>query len=235
MEVLTGVVVKLAENAVYYKGERIPDWVKKDCWIVQSVAGDQAVLGANTSGTHSINSPVNTKYLIVQSNDRQSGTATPQQNQDNAPAETKCGGNMSISDRGVALIAKYEGCRLDAYLCPAGKWTIGYGHTAGVKPGDRLPTAEAALKLLKDDLKVYGNYVNDCVKKGLIAFPLTQNQFDALTSFCYNCGNGNLKKLVSGRDANTIGEKILLYDKGGGKVLAGLSRRRKEERALFQQ
>lgn len=142
-------------------------------------------------------------------------------------------GSMTISDRGVDLIAKYEGCKLEAYLCPAGVWTIGYGHTAGVKQGDRLPSQEAAKALLKEDLKKYGGYVNACVQKGLISFPLTQNRFDALTSFCYNCGNGNLQKLVSGRDAATVAEKLLLYNKGGGKVLTGLVRRREEERALF--
>ena len=75
--------------------------------------------------------------------------------------------------------------------------------------------------------------MNNCVQKGLIQFPLTQNQFDALTSFTYNCGNGNLQKLVSGRDAATVADKLLLYNKGGGKVLPGLVRRREEERALF--
>lgn len=142
-------------------------------------------------------------------------------------------GNMTISDRGVELIAKYEGCRLEAYKCPAGVWTIGYGHTAGVKEGDRLPSQEAAKELLKKDVEKYGGYVNNCVKNGQITFQLNQNQFDALTSFCYNCGNGNLQKLVSGRDAATVAEKLLLYNKGGGKVLAGLQRRREEERALF--
>ena len=92
---------------------------------------------------------------------------------------------------------------------------------------------EAAKSLLKEDLKKYGGYVNDCIKKGLITFKLTQNQFDALCSFCYNCGNGNLQKLVAGRDAATIADKMLQYNKGGGQVLAGLDRRRKEESALF--
>ncbi len=142
-------------------------------------------------------------------------------------------GEMTVSDRGVDLIAKYEGCRLEAYKCPAGVWTIGYGHTAGVQPGQTLPSEEAAKALLKEDIKKYGGYVNDCVKQGLITFPLTQNQFDALTSFCYNCGKGNLQKLVSGRDAATVADKIPAYNKGGGKVLAGLVRRREEERALF--
>ncbi|MDE7477903.1 MAG: lysozyme, partial [Lachnospiraceae bacterium] len=140
---------------------------------------------------------------------------------------------MSVSDRGVELIAKFEGCRLEAYKCPAGVWTIGYGHTAGVNPGDKLASQEAAKALLKEDLGKYGGYVNTCVKKGMISFTLTQNQFDALTSFCYNCGNGSLQKLVSGRDAATIAEKILAYNKGGGKVLPGLTRRREEERVLF--
>lgn len=140
---------------------------------------------------------------------------------------------MSISDKGVDLIARYEGCRLAAYQCAAGVWTIGYGHTEGVKQGDTLPSEEAAKALLKEDLKKYGGYVNASVRKGTINFPLNQNQFDALTSFCYNCGNGNLQKLVLGRDAATIAEKMLLYNKGGGKVLSGLVRRRQEERELF--
>lgn len=143
------------------------------------------------------------------------------------------GDEMRISDRGVDLIAKYEGCRLEAYKCPAGVWTIGYGHTAGVKEGDRLASEEAAKALLKEDLSKYGGYVNACVKKGLIGFALTQNMFDALTSFCYNCGNGNLQKLVTDRDAITVADKLLLYNKGGGKVLPGLARRREEERELF--
>lgn len=142
-------------------------------------------------------------------------------------------GKMHISDRGVDLIAGYEGCRLNAYLCPAGVWTIGYGHTEGVKTGDRIFSEEEAKKLLKKDLEKYEGYVNDFAEKGKIAFSLNQNQFDALTSFCYNCGKGNLQKLVSGRDAGTVAQKMLLYNKGAGKVLPGLVRRRKEESELF--
>lgn len=159
--------------------------------------------------------------------------ATSQPMSGTKPASCADAQEMSISDRGVELIAKYEGCRLEAYKCPAGVWTIGYGHTAGVNPGDTLPNEQAAKNLLKEDLKKYGGYVNDCVKKGDIIFLLTQNRFDALTSFTYNCGAGSLKKLVSGRDAATVAEKMLLYNKGGGKVLAGLVKRREEERALF--
>ncbi|MBD5458773.1 MAG: lysozyme [Lachnospiraceae bacterium] len=139
----------------------------------------------------------------------------------------------AVSDGDVELIAKYEGCRLKAYLCPAGVWTIGYGHTAGVEKGQMFPSKDAAKALLKEDLKKYGGYVNDCVKKGLIKFPLTQDQFDALTSFCYNCGNGSLQKLVADRSAAEVADKLLLYNKGGEKVLPGLTKRREEERALF--
>lgn len=142
-------------------------------------------------------------------------------------------GNMSISQNGVEMIARYEGCRLEAYKCPAGVWTIGYGHTAGVNPGDTLPSEESAKALLKEDLAKYASVVNKYAKEGVIGFPLNQNQFDALTSFCYNCGAGNLQKLVKGRDAATVASKIPAYNKGGGKVLAGLVRRREEEKNLF--
>lgn len=157
----------------------------------------------------------------------------PQNASPKTPAPAGNSGADTVSDRGVELIAKYEGCRLEAYLCPAGVWTIGYGHTAGVVKGQTLPSKEAAKALLKEDLKKYGGYVNECVKKGLIRFSLNQNQFDALTSFCYNCGNGSLRKLVTDRDVGEIADKMLLYNKGGGKVLPGLTKRREEERALF--
>lgn len=240
MGIKEGDIITLSAQAVYYSGKTMPDWVKNDRWIVKSVTGDRAILGKNVDGSNDINSPVNIKYLnVVQT--AQSGVATtPAQaiqssgtTTSSNQSQTGSSGEMSISDRGVELIAKYEGCRLEAYKCPAGIWTIGYGHTAGVQPGQTLPSKEAAKALLKEDLKKYGGHVNNCVKNGHISFPLNQNQFDALTSFCYNCGNGTLQKLVSGRDAATVAEKLLLYNKGGGKVLPGLVKRREEERALF--
>ena len=218
MQMKEGDIVSLRADAVYYSEKEIPDWVKKERWHIKSVNGDRAVLGKSAVGNYEINSPVNVKYLIVE----------------DAKVETVSEGSANaVSDNGVELIAKYEGGRLEAYLCPAGVWTIGYGHTAGVEKGQTLPSKDAAKALLKEDLKKYGGYVNECVKKGLIKFPLTQDQFDALTSFCYNCGNGSLRKLVTDRSAGEIAEKMLLYNKGGGKVLPGLTRRREEERALF--
>ncbi len=249
-----GAVVTLLQDAVYYTGKEMPDWVKNDKWVVKSVSGDRAVLGKNESGSHEINSPVNTKYLTdtgrtaapAQTVQPIAPANTPAQTvQPIAPANTPAqkeqpiapasvpAGEMNISDRGVELIAKYEGCRLEAYKCPAGVWTIGYGHTAGVQPGQKLSSETEAKSLLKEDLKKYGGYVNNCVRKGMITFPLNQNMFDALTSFCYNCGNGSLQKLVSSRDAATVADKLLAYNKGGGKVLPGLTKRREEERALF--
>lgn len=233
-----GDIVTLFPDAVYYTGAAMPDWVRKDKWIVKSVGGDRAVIGKNVSGSHEINSPVNVKYLKTAGeeavgNAPAAASAPAEQKSSPEKAAATAPGEMTVSERGVELIAKYEGCRLEAYKCPAGVWTIGYGHTAGVVQGQKLSSGEAAKALLKEDLKKYGGYVNACVRKGLITFPLTQNQFDALTSFCYNCGNGNLQKLVSGRDAATVADKLLAYNKGGGKVLAGLTRRREEERNLF--
>lgn len=240
MGIREGDIITLSAQAVYYSGKAMPDWVKNDRWIVKSVTGDRAILGKNVDGNNDINSPVNIKYLnVVQAAQSGAATASAQAVQSAGttasakPSQSGSSGEMSISDRGVELIAKYEGCRLEAYKCPAGIWTIGYGHTAGVQPGQTLPSKEAAKALLKEDLKKYGGHVNNCVKNGHISFPLNQNQFDALTSFCYNCGSGTLQKLVSGRDAATVAEKLLLYNKGGGKVLPGLVKRREEERTLF--
>ena len=237
MGIKAGDIVSLTSDAVYYTGKAIPDWVKNDRWVVKSISGDRAVIDKNESGTRSICSPVNVSYLKVEkAADASQASAMAEPQKAASQLKTVAGTatrNMTISEAGVELVAKYEGCRLEAYKCPAGVWTIGYGHTAGVKQGDTLPSKERAKALLKENLAKYAASVNSCVKKGMITFPLNQNQFDALKSFCYNCGVGSLQKLVSGRTAAEVAEKMLLYNKGGGKVLAGLVRRREEERALF--
>ena len=135
---------------------------------------------------------------------------------------------MKASSKGINLIKEYEGCRLKAYKCPAGVWTIGYGHTSGVKEGQVI-TLEKALSLLKDDLKKHEKHVESFRKK----YNWNQNQFDALTSFTYNLGPGCLDTLVNGRNAKTVASKMLLYNKAGGRVLEGLKRRRKAEQQLF--
>ena len=134
----------------------------------------------------------------------------------------------TINKETIALIKKFEGCRLTSYQDSVGVWTIGYGHTAGVKRGMKITQAQAE-KYLTEDLKKYSAYVDQYVT----TFTPNDNQYGALTSFCYNCGVGSLKTLVTGRNAETISEKILLYNKAGGKVLNGLTKRRAAEQKLF--
>jgi GH24 family phage-related lysozyme (muramidase) len=134
---------------------------------------------------------------------------------------------MKINDAGIELIKSFEGCRLAAYKCPAGVWTIGYGHTAGVYEGMVISQAQAD-NMLKSDLKKYEKYVTDNVK-----LPLNENQFSALVSFTYNCGVGNLRTLIKNRNTNQIADAMILYNKASGKVLSGLVRRREAERKLF--
>lgn len=135
---------------------------------------------------------------------------------------------MKTSSKGIELIKRFEGCRLEAYRCPAGVPTIGYGHTTGVKMGQRI-TQNQAERMLVEDLKKFEGYV----KNDVTSFRPNQNQFDSLVSFAYNCGRTNLRTLTGGRDAQTVAKKLLLYNKAGGRTLAGLTRRRKAEQALF--
>lgn len=134
----------------------------------------------------------------------------------------------TINKETIALIKKFEGCRLTSYQDSVGVWTIGYGHTAGVKRGMKISQVQAE-KYLTEDLKKYSAYVDRYVT----TFTPNDNQYGALTSFCYNCGAGSLKTLVTGRNAEIISEKILLYNKAGGKVLNGLTKRRAAEQKLF--
>lgn len=137
---------------------------------------------------------------------------------------------MIISNKGIALIKQFEGCRLKAYKDPAGVPTIGYGHTAGVKMGDAI-TQEQADKLLRDDLVIYEAKVTKYDDK----YHWNQNQFDALVSFAYNIGSIDQLTSNGRRNIETISEKILEYNKAGGKKLEGLVRRRKAEKELFDE
>ena len=139
--------------------------------------------------------------------------------------------NKRIGQAGLALIKQYEGCRLAAYRCAAGVWTIGYGHTAGVHSGMTITQAQADAYLQQDIAKFEG-YVNNPAYVP-ITEQLNQNQFDALASFAFNLGAGNLRKLCKGRTAAQIARTMPNYNKAAGKVLAGLRRRRAAEQALF--
>ena len=135
---------------------------------------------------------------------------------------------MKTSQKGIDLIKKYEGCRLTAYLCPANVWTIGYGHTAGVKKGQVITQTQAE-KFLVDDLVKYEARVN----KYYATYTWNQNEFDALVSFAYNLGSIDQLTANGTRSRSVIAEKIIAYNKAGEKVLNGLVRRRAEEQALF--
>ena len=139
--------------------------------------------------------------------------------------------NRKLGQAGLKLIMQFEGCRLKAYQCAAGVWTIGYGHTAGVTPGMTITQAQAEA-FLRQDCEKFERYVNNPTYVP-ITEQLNQNQFDALVSFAFNCGSYNLKKLCTGRNASQIANALPKYNKAAGKVLNGLVRRRAAEVALF--
>ena len=138
---------------------------------------------------------------------------------------------MKTGNKGLELIKQSEGLQLEAYLCPARVWTIGYGHTKGVQSGDVI-NEDQAESYLRQDL----GESERAVEHGVTA-SLTQNQFDALVSFTFNLGAGNLfsstllKKLNAGDYAGAADE-FLRWDHTGGKQLPGLTRRRQAERQL---
>lgn len=135
----------------------------------------------------------------------------------------------------IHLIRKWEGCRLETYLCSAGVPTIGYGSTGPhVKPGMRITQAEADA-LLEKDVKRFIDVVDL-----QITAKLTNNQRCALICFAFNVGAGALldstlrRRLNSGEDPNRVAkEEIPRWNKAGGKVLEGLARRREDELKLF--
>lgn len=139
--------------------------------------------------------------------------------------------NRKIGQAGLNLIKQFEGCRLTAYQCSAGVWTIGYGHTAGVYKGMKISQAQADA-FLKQDIAKFEKYINN---PSYVPFTeqLNQNQFDALVSFAFNLGQGNVKKLCVGRNINQIPSAMQKYCKAAGKTLPGLQRRRKAEVALY--
>ena len=141
---------------------------------------------------------------------------------------------MKISERGKDLIRLFEGCRLTAYDDGVGVWTIGYGHTAGVKPGDEI-TQEQADEWFSEEAEQFSNKV-----QVLVMVEINQNQFDALVSLAYNIGVGALsrstllRKLNEG-DYQGAAEQFDVWNRGGGKVMLGLVRRREQERKLFEE
>lgn len=141
---------------------------------------------------------------------------------------------MKTSPNGVALIKHFEGCRLTAYKCPAGVLTIGYGSTGPhVTEGLKI-TQERADDILREDLDRFEKGVDVAVKVSL-----DQDEFDALASFAFNLGLGNLTvstllKKLNANDRVGAAKEFLKWNRAGGVVLAGLTRRRKAESELFK-
>ena len=140
---------------------------------------------------------------------------------------------MKISEEGISLIKRFEGCRLEAYKCSAEVLTIGYGHTGGVKEDDTI-TQEEAEKLLRADVFKFEEYVEDNVM-----VELDQGQFDALVAWTFNLGPGNLRestmlKKLNEADYASVPSEMKRWNKAGGKTLDGLIRRRNAEALLFQ-
>ena len=139
---------------------------------------------------------------------------------------------MKTSQEGIDLIKRFEGLRLTAYKCPAGIWTVGYGQTGpNIKQGTTI-TLEQAEQLLVTSLIQYENAVDKYAGKA------HQNQFDAMVSLCYNIGVGNFSKSSVARlhkagQYTGAAAAFLLWNKAGGKILAGLVNRRKAERNLY--
>lgn len=141
---------------------------------------------------------------------------------------------MKINQSGLDLIKSFEGFRASPYICPAGVLTIGYGTTGKrVKAGMPPVTKATAEQWLREDVQVFEQAVDR-----LVTVPLTSNQFSALVSFVYNIGSGafassTLLKRLNAKLYSEAAAQFERWNKGGGKVLPGLTRRRQAEKALF--
>ena len=139
---------------------------------------------------------------------------------------------MNISNEGLSLIKKFEGCEFDSYKCAAGVWTIGYGSTHGIEKGMSISKSRAE-ELLLEDIAQFEDIVDKAVSVNL-----SQNQYDALVSWTFNLGGGNLNsstmlKVLNAGDYENVPEQIKRWNKANGKVLEGLIRRREAEALLF--
>lgn len=142
---------------------------------------------------------------------------------------------MNISNKGIELIKRHEGCRLKAYQCPAGVWTVGYGSTRGVNRFTEITQQEAEVRL-RQDVKVAERTVEKVryLQKGL-----KQCQFDALVSFVFNLGSGAFekstlrKKVIANPDDRSIRPEFMKWVNASGQRLEGLVKRRADEANLY--
>lgn len=135
---------------------------------------------------------------------------------------------MKISNTGLELIKRFEGCRLAAYKDSGGTWTIGYGHTSGVKSGQTITQAQADAFLVEDC-----GSAEAAVNKYMDKYGFNQNQYDALVSFAFNIGSISQLTANGTRTITEISAKIPEYCKCAGQKLQGLVNRRNAEKELF--
>ncbi len=144
---------------------------------------------------------------------------------------------MQMTKQGLALIRDFEGFAASAYRCPAGIWTIGYGHTSAagpplVEPGMKMSREEAE-RVLAADIATFAKGV-----RGELTRELAPQQFSAIVSFAYNAGLGafrrsSLLRAVNEGRLDSVPQKLMLWVRAGGRVLPGLVRRRRAEADLF--
>lgn len=142
-----------------------------------------------------------------------------------------------VNQAGINLIKEFEGFRRNAYLCPAGVWTIGYGSTfypdgRKVQKGDAISNKEAE-ELLKITVNNFANEVDR-----LVTVLINDNQFSALVSFAFNVGvyafkNSTLRRVLNQGNYQEAANQFLRWNRANGKILEGLTRRRSRERELF--
>ena len=140
---------------------------------------------------------------------------------------------MKISEDGLELIKKFEGCETSAYQDNVGVWTIGFGHTKGVEEGQTC-SIEDAESMLADEMDEYEGYINNMVK-----VDLQQHEFDSLVAWVYNLGPTNLGestmlKVLNGGQFDRVPDEMNRWTRAGGEILEGLVRRRQAESLMFQ-
>jgi lysozyme len=137
-----------------------------------------------------------------------------------------------MSEKAIDLIKEFEDLRLEAYLCPAGVWTIGWGHTKGVKPGMKI-TEEQAEELLEEDMQEAIRVVER------LNVDLSDNQYNALVSFVFNIGGSAFarstirRKILANPNDKNIRAEFMRWVYADGEKLKGLERRREEEAELY--
>lgn len=140
-----------------------------------------------------------------------------------------------MSDYAFSRLKEFEGLRLEAYKCAGGKWTIGYGHTKGVREGQRIDERTAS-RLLEEDVEYFESFL----AKEPYAEDITQGQWDALVDFLFNLGVGNFlsstlrKRIIEDVDHDDIPNQFRRWNKAGGKVLMGLVKRREWEAQMYE-